>query len=93
MRSILLLLLLISGCATQVSVSLPLRKNEIIVPHSISAAAKTSYVDGFRDGWNETLRIYATDIDHELNLLDYAGKGEYPPHRKGWVDAHVEAEA
>jgi hypothetical protein len=91
MRFALISIVLLAGCATHVSQTLPLREGVIVVPHYSFQSGRPNYVSGFRDGWISTLRVFAEDIDHQWTLLEVSASGE-PSYLDGYIAARREAE-
>jgi hypothetical protein len=92
MRFAPLAFIFLAGCATQVSVSLPLHKEKIPVPRTVGHQYAATYVEGYEAGWLSTLRIFAENIDHKRTFSEDVSIGD-PNYLSGWFAARDEAEA
>ena len=92
MRLAPLLLMMLSGCATSATVTLPLHPEKIDVPHSVGREFVRAYVVGYESGWKATLQVFADDIDHKWTLMESIAHGD-PNYLDGWSAAREDAEA
>jgi hypothetical protein len=86
-------LMLLAGCATRVSVTLPFHGPRIVVPHDVPSNERMKYVGGFCDGWREAIQAYSDDLDHQWSLLDYTARDGSSPYLQGRFHARDEVYA
>jgi len=80
-----------SGCATQMQVSLPLHEGGLSVSRLIPQESVSAYVSGYESGWRATLRVFAEDIDHARTFQEDVASGD-PYFLTGWFSGRDDGE-
>ncbi len=91
MKPTILILLLLVGCSSITTVSLPLNQEKIEIPSSVGRKYAETYLSGYENSWIAYLKVYAKDIDHEREFMEDIATGD-PNYLEGWYTARDDFE-
>lgn len=92
MKFLVPFLLLVTGCASTATVTLPLHGEKIVVPRSIERRFAPTYASGYDAAWRAYLKVYVENIDHKREFREDLASGD-PNYLDGWFAGRDDFEA